>query len=159
MYAELRGKAAQLDGEPRWRFRPVGKVSPLTGECGELDEQRAAGSSGVLAAKSRDWRASLRWTTGNSVRAFLPLYPMTCDRRFARFRGRDRRMFNPAYELCTEKIAHCAIDRARLSSEPGVRVNRREENPDFATYQSAIHGCSRQTLSPVPKYTSANHRE
>jgi hypothetical protein len=32
------------------------------------------------------------------------LYHMTRDRRFARFRGRDRRMFNPANELCTEEV-------------------------------------------------------
>jgi hypothetical protein len=29
MYAELRGNAAQLDGEPRWRSGPAGRVSLL----------------------------------------------------------------------------------------------------------------------------------
>jgi hypothetical protein len=30
MYAELRGDAAQLDGEPRWRTGPAGRVSLLS---------------------------------------------------------------------------------------------------------------------------------
>jgi len=58
-------------------------------------------------------------------------------------------------------IYHFVPGSAAVPSPTDLRENYYGDLPRVIVSlgDSPIHGCSRQTLSPVPKYTSANHRE
>jgi hypothetical protein len=115
VYAELRGHAAQLDGEPRWRFRPAARVSLLklpgrqrphvalrrtdtwgcrsAAACPRSSAVAGRDQPGSPCVVSRVHTALRAHSSINLIYDTRPLFR-------ARFHGADRRMFNPADELC-----------------------------------------------------------
>jgi hypothetical protein len=94
-----------------------------TDACGCKEApQRAADLPRLPAAMSQDRRASFRASSGHLVRAFLRLSIYDTRPPFrACFRGRIAGCLTQRMSYASKNSAHCALCRARLSMQPGMR--------------------------------------